>query len=343
MWFSVLVVLGVQLLTKEHVDDPKRWSSFNERFNAWKELHGKVYSSSTEEATRFTHFSVMAAHVDRQNQRFEAGEITYHLTLNRFSDMSSEEFAMRRGLKKPPRRASMPVLFEPDGNRGPSWDWRKHDPNPVTYVKDQGQCGSCWAFSVVGAVEAAAALANPNFTGWDDEEIPGFSEQQLVDCAPLPNEGCNGGFMDVALDWVHSHGNHSGSSSAVDGLNSETEYPYRALTGHCDWQKNAVSVLSLEGRNAVAVSSPAMIAAISTTPVSIGIDASSPDFQTYDFGTFGECRHNEESIDHGGALLALVLRIEDSKRTPMTCLLSVCVCHPIECCAFMPRSVSCRL
>mmetsp|Transcript_7101 Transcript_7101/g.18406 ORF Transcript_7101/g.18406 Transcript_7101/m.18406 type:complete len:438 (+) Transcript_7101:2-1315(+) len=284
-------------ITKASVDNASQWASVTERFNAWKILHGKVYATATEEAERLKIFGKLALHVDKQNARFDAGEITHHSTLNFLSDLSSDEMSRRRGLRRSQERTVASKMFNPWSaqDKGPAWDWRSDykrdgvEVNPITYVKDQGQCGSCWAFSVTGAIEAAAAIANRTFRSWYDVGFDGYSEKEISDCAPLPNEGCNGGYMDVAMDWVRDNG----------GLNTEEDYPYQDLDARCNWQKKAVSVLALGGRQKVPVSSPAMIAAISTTPVSIGIDASSPDFQTYDYGVFASCGHTEDLIDHG--------------------------------------------
>lgn len=89
----------------------------------------------------------------------------------------------------------------------------------VTRVKDQGHCGSCWAFSTTGAVEGHDFITNG--------KLNELAEQQLVDCnrGILPfigNQGCNGGMMDTAFKYIEKH-----------PLVTETEYPYTAKDGTC--------------------------------------------------------------------------------------------------------------
>merc|ERR1719469_936938 len=88
----------------------------------------------------------------------------------------------------------------------------------VAAVKDQGQCGSCWAFSAVSSIETA------NYLQKNMSSVPTYSEQQLVDCAggKYHNLGCNGGLFDYAFTYVIDH-----------SLQSEDSYPYRAADGHC--------------------------------------------------------------------------------------------------------------
>jgi C1A family cysteine protease len=86
-------------------------------------------------------------------------------------------------------------------------DWRK-EAGVATKVKNQGQCGSCWAFSTIGAVEAYYAKVK-------GQKNLDLSEQQIVDCSKSGNQGCNGGWPRVALQWVAQH-----------GVTTQAAYPY---------------------------------------------------------------------------------------------------------------------
>ena len=291
-------------VSQKAVDAQQHWSSISERFASWATLHAKTYSTDAEYAHRRAIFAETAARVDASNARFATGEITHSLTLNVFSDTTGKEFRVRNGYRAPHLKVGAPFAW-PSTNRT-ELDWRHEHSGVVTHVKDQGSCGSCWAFSTTGAIEGAAAIANASWAGWyamrGARSTEGFSEKELVDCAPAPNQGCRGGDMGAAMAWIAQNNS---------GLDSEGDYGYEPLTERCDWQKQRVSVMSLGGHEDVPVKGPALIAALTRGPVSIAIDASSADFQNYDRGVYmGACAQTVERLDHG--VLAVGFRLDKS-------------------------------
>lgn len=120
------------------------------------------------------------AEYEEHNSR---NDVTYTLGINKFADYTPEEFKKLLGYKPSNNDTKERYLFE---TNTATVDWREK--GAVNPVKDQGRCGSCWAFSAVGAIEGHHAIA----TG----QLLSLSEQQVVDCAgSFGNEGCDGGDM----------------------------------------------------------------------------------------------------------------------------------------------------
>ena len=157
-------------------------------------------------------------------------------------------------------------------------DWRRR--NAVTEVKNQAQCGSCWAFSTTGAVEGINAIV----TG----ELVSLSEQELVDCDSSRDNGCHGGLMDFAFEFIEKNG----------GLDTEEDYAYRAEEHKCKPEKRSRRVVSIDGHEDVPPSDElALRAAVAHQPVSVAIEADQRSFQLYAGGVFDESCG--VALDHG--------------------------------------------
>jgi len=252
-------------------------SARTEMFGEWARKHGKQYASKEELVMRRAIFAANLAKIEAHN----AGQNGWKMAMNSFGDMTSVEFKARMasGLRaKAPRAGkAKKMLGALNISALPaSVDWTTK--GAVTPVKNQGQCGSCWAFSTTGALEGATFLA----TG----KLLSLSEQELVDCSSSAgNQGCNGGLMDNAFTWINSNG----------GLGSEAAYPYTGTDGTCH---AATSVASVGSHTDVTPNSDtAMMTAIAQQPVSIAVEADQSSFQFYSSGVMtAACGTN---LDHG--------------------------------------------
>ena len=164
-----------------------RWSRLTARYPP---PPPRSYATAAEEASRRALFDAAAARVAAHNSAATSG---FHMGLNAMADRTAEETAARRGFAPAhPRRADH-VAVLPTETLPDAVDWRTS--GAVTDVKDQGYCGSCWAFSATGALEGHYQIS----TG----ALRSLSEQQLVDCsASYGNAGCDGGAMDQAFECV---------------------------------------------------------------------------------------------------------------------------------------------
>jgi len=160
-----------------------------------------------------------------------------------------------------------------------SVDWRTS--NAVTPIKDQGQCGSCWAFSTTGSVEGALVLQG-------GKALTSLSEQQLVDCSQAEgNQGCNGGLMDYGFQYIIDN----------KGICTEAAYPYTAKDGTC--KKTCEKVATITGFKDIPQGDEnSLYNAVGTIgPVSVAIEADQTGFQFYSGGVFdGTCG---TALDHG--------------------------------------------
>ncbi|GMY37562.1 senescence-specific cysteine protease SAG12-like [Fagus crenata] len=154
--------------------------SLAEQHEKWMAQYGRNYADGVEKEKRFKIFKDNVEFIDKFNNE---GYRTYNLT-------------------------EVPT----------SMDWR--DKGAVTPIKNQRQCGCCWAFSAVAAVEGITQIK----TG----KLISLSEQQLVDCAVGGNNhGCSGGWMEDAFSYILQN----------QGIATEENYPYQAMDGSCDQER----------------------------------------------------------------------------------------------------------
>jgi len=243
----------------------------------WEEykVHfGKKYSSQEEHNRRQVAYQANLEKIKAHNSQ----GLSYRLGVNQFADLTIEEFASIY-LTKFNRTAPLRTKWL---NTQPldSVDWRQQ--NAVTPVKNQGSCGSCWAFSTTGSVEGRNAIKNG--------QLISLSEQQLVDCSKAEhNNGCGGGLMDYGFQYIEDNA----------GIDTEDDYPYHAKDQICDSSKAAHHVVTISGFHDVPANNPSQLEqAVSQGPVSIAIEADKSVFQLYRDGVFDNpaCGTN---LDHG--------------------------------------------
>jgi C1A family cysteine protease len=259
-------------------------------FEQYKQKFNKNYSAD-EVMYRMNVFKENLDRVNAHNAEAAAGKHSFTLEMNQFADMTNAEYRQRYlGLKRPSMmEGGQPEEFKttavPD-----AFDWRTHKPAVVNAVKNQGQCGSCWAFSAVATMEGAYALK----TG----TLKSFSEQQVVDCCNGGANNCNvGGEMYQGVEYVVKAG----------GIESESDYPYQGTSGGgCKFDKSKIAGTVSGFTNVTSGDEAAVKVAAYNKPVlSIGIDASSFWFQLYSTGVYDDssCKNDINDLDHGVAIV----------------------------------------
>ncbi|PON65019.1 Cysteine Protease [Parasponia andersonii] len=245
-------------------------------YEAWLAKHGKAYNGLGEKEKRFEIFKDNLRFIDDQN----AQNLSFKLGLNRFADLTNEEYrSTYLGTKiSATKKLSQRYALRQGEQLPDSVDWREE--GAVAPVKDQGSCGSCWAFSTISAVEGI----NKIVTG----DLISLSEQELVDCDTTYNEGCNGGLMDYAFEFIIKNG----------GIDTEDDYPYKAYDGRCDQYRKNARVVTIDDYEDVPVNDEnALRKAVANQPVAVAIEGGGRAFQLYSSGIFsGTCG---TALDHG--------------------------------------------
>jgi len=254
-------------------------------FQSWTEQFGKTYEAVQEYEHRFGVWLENLEYVIAHNAR----GASYWLGMTSLADITHQEyrertFGFRADLAEQAQKAkaasslgAAPFRYA-ETSPPAEVDWVKK--GAVTKVKNQQQCGSCWAFSTTGSIEAA----NQIFSG----DLLSLSEQELVDCDVLQDHGCNGGLMDYAFTFIENNG----------GIDTEKDYAYNAMQGTCDVGKRDRHVVTIDGHEDVPPNDElSLMKAVANQPVSVAIEADERDFQLYAGGVYdAPCG---TALDHG--------------------------------------------
>jgi C1A family cysteine protease len=259
-----------------------------QRFDKFKSDYKKVYGTKEEEGKRFEIFKENFERAVLQN--FEHQTDVFGVT--KFSDLTQEEF--KGFLNFSPREGdldlSVPVHTPKYHAASSSFDWRSY--GAVTPVKNQGYCGSCWAFSATETIESAYYLKGHALTE--------FSVEQIVQC-DTTDYGCSGGWPYNAYKYVESAG----------GLATAASYPYTSSAGVTGTCKRSFTVAGGDVTSYSYATTPCSAGACrnqdeatlisnlkSTQPVSICVDASS--WSSYTGGVFptSSCSSAYSKLDH---------------------------------------------
>ncbi|THU49869.1 hypothetical protein C4D60_Mb06t14110 [Musa balbisiana] len=247
-----------------------RWSAVSgtsptDMFEQWIAQHGRTYANESEKSYRL---GVFTRNLDYVNAFRQAGNRSYTVGLNRFADLTKEEFLAAyttTGLR--PSAGSYPGLNPFRACRGPTaygllrfGAWNNH-------------AGSCWAFSAVASIEGINKIVRGSLIS--------LSEQQLFAC-DHNDDGCLGGLHYRAFSYVFSNG----------GITTEENYPYEPNKATCDAPKQSDHAVSITGYEIVPTNNEKLLMnAVANQPVSVSID--SHEFQFYTGGIFdGPCETN---------------------------------------------------
>ncbi|KAI9086186.1 hypothetical protein K1719_031907 [Acacia pycnantha] len=254
-------------------------------FQMWKEETEREYPTVEEKTARFQIFKSNLKYIRQKNAKRKSPNDS-RLGLNKFSDMTYEEFSqiyLHDEIEKPIIEGNYSKMISNDAScyAPSSWDWRTK--GAVTYVKDQGRCGGCWAFSATGAIEGITRIVSK----W----LPDLSEQQLISCV-TSNKGCKGGWVGNAFHYVINN----------SSITSEAHYPYRADDSACNYARAQNRITTINGYHYwrhTPISESSLRCFVYKQPVSVSLYASA-EFKSYAGGIFRgddclrirSCKHN---------------------------------------------------
>ncbi|KAI6651527.1 Cathepsin L [Oopsacas minuta] len=267
---------------KPLIQDQDQENENENEWRNWRIKNSKTYDRREEELRRMN-WENNRIFVDKEN----SNNNSYKLEVNKFGDLTHQEFSINYLI---PQELNLNYSdntsladVEYSGELPSSWDWREY--GVVTPVKDQGVCGSCYAFSATGALEGQYKLHYG--------ELVSFSEQQVVDCSRgYGNWDCSGGWMVYVFNYWKKY-----------GAEMSEDYPYNGELGSCTYSSIDVKIRVQAYRSIRASDSDMMNTLVSIGPVAIAIDASSKSFHFYNSGVYRDYSCSSRKFTH--AMLAV--------------------------------------
>lgn len=267
----ILLFLAISTFTTiAYISPDMQDNELRTLFEVWKLQYNREYASTDEENYRYTVFLNNYQYIQMYNSLNKKTK----LALNQFADLLNEEFAstMASGVRKEDlikaHSEKSPKMLETIGI--PDYvNWVQA--GYVTPIKNQEQCGGCWAFAAAASMESFYALTGGPLTN--------FSPQELIDCVGTC-DGCDGcANLYNALQWTSQY-----------GIESWDSYPFQGQQGSCEYSEGQVISRNSGYENVAANNMDQLLAAIAQQPVNVGIEANQNAFQFYSSGVIeGSC------------------------------------------------------
>nr|BAW35427.1 cysteine protease [Drosera adelae] len=266
--FAILLCIGLSSFQSSAISHEP---SMVKRHEEWMVQHRRTYKDNVEKERRFQIFQKNVNLIEAHNKKNKS----YSLSVNQFADLTDEEFEkMYASAKVPESRHSnsqrTPFKYEGYTSVPASINWVTM--GAVTPIRNQGTCGSCWAFAAIATVESLTWIK----TGKSYD----LSEQQIVDCDRYGKDrGCNGGYADGAYNWIINN----------RGVTTEASYPYVGYQQYYCYR--AQSAVTIKGYQFVPNNSErAMQQAVANQPIAVYVESKGYNFKYYSGGLFtGQC------------------------------------------------------